>query len=967
MNQMVRTYLHIPPEYRMGPTALRWSEEGDAIEGENGGTFAFTHEIALFLQGFISARRLIHFAYVIHLFRLLGLGRNFIDEAGQTLRQLFHQADGTLPNAGAFAAELCQGVPAIADGTDLDGTRRRWMTHSALLTFLSRAVGTSVLQEMPEALPWKPEAFEAQVRKALAAYTVEEMRHWFRHGRGPIKQAAEELARELEAVKPRTLAGVLAALAQRERLAGAVPLVAQLVSALALPPRRLDQNELPLGGYTDVTTRGQPEHLLLSQFAVDDLEFVRRFAGRELLYFRREEPHAQLREELLVLLDQGVRTWGDVRLILAAACFALGKRAVRRNIPLKLAVTSAGGKVIDPLQTDDEALGKLVEASDLSPHPGEALEQVLLEPTSVARDVVLLSHPRNLAEPDVETAARRVPRGTRLFGLGVDDQGRAQLVHMRRGAAVPIAQFRVDLTRKAPAPETERVTDAMPAWRGNVERVGFPFRFGITTRVHKFAFNRSGDWLLVASGNGILHAHATDGSCTEVLPRGLLHNDVLTDVEAILGLSGGFVVGGRLEMELVAMHYHWPERRVVAHVLGAAEGKRWQWFYFPQFHSVVVRHEAVCYGVDLATGERAANLGTAHRPASRVEQACSHVWHYRAPPPELFFTLDGAPRGPRAPQAPSVVVDSDPSPATPSPFVPPGRRTAVHLDAATGMLNVTTYPEPANPHDAPTCEIQRFTPLADGQPVLKGCRIMAAQRGEDVLAVSAYLLDQPQQVTLRLFQLPSGAPICEYAQNSTFFGFALSGDGQRLARQIAEMQLAVHDLGTGSGPVSVTPVGKCHQNLAVELGEETLSITIGDHGHLLEWPAGKLIIRSRKKNDRFIHITLDLNKSRVAAKGVDLPPAWWSPAWYDRKRFMLSATRELVLTVDVFGQIMLWSAAQELLCMFFVFRDKVAAWLPDGTRYGPASITGGPATPDALEKIGDVLRLASRRRGGGRS
>src|SRR5205823_4691807 len=116
-----------------------------------------------------------------------------------------------------------------------------------------------------------------------------------------------------------------------------------------------------------------------SQFALDDLEFVRRYAEKELLYFRREEPHARTEEELIVLLDQGVRTWGDVRLVLSAAVLALGRLAGRRGIRFRVAVTSSGERAADPLQLATEALGKLLEASDLTPHPGLALERVLEE------------------------------------------------------------------------------------------------------------------------------------------------------------------------------------------------------------------------------------------------------------------------------------------------------------------------------------------------------------------------------------------------------------------------------------------------------------------------------------------------------------------------------------------------------------------------------------------------------------
>src|SRR5262249_21689073 len=208
----------------------------------------------------------------------------------------------------------------------------------------------------------------------------------------------EELAREIVPEKPRVLGDVLEALARRERLADALPYVAQLVSVLALPPRRLARQELPVGGYADVTTRGLPERLLPSQFALDDLDFIRRFAENELLFFRREEPTRQIREELVVLLDQGVRTWGIVRLVLSAAVLAFGKLAVRRKLVFRVGTTSADGAAINPLEADDELVGRLVETSDLSPHPGLALERVLEEPTTMARDVILLTHPRALRE-----------------------------------------------------------------------------------------------------------------------------------------------------------------------------------------------------------------------------------------------------------------------------------------------------------------------------------------------------------------------------------------------------------------------------------------------------------------------------------------------------------------------------------------------------------------------------------------
>src|SRR5580692_378842 len=129
------------------------------------------------------------------------------------------------------------------------------------------------------------------------------------------------------------------------------------------------------------------------------------------------------REELIVLLDQGVRTWGPVRLLLTATLFALCRTAGRRNLTLRVAATSNGGVPCDPLTADAETLARLLEASDLTADPGLALERVLEEPSSGPRDVVLLTQSRNLAEPDVTAAAHRIGPPTRLFAVAADAHG----------------------------------------------------------------------------------------------------------------------------------------------------------------------------------------------------------------------------------------------------------------------------------------------------------------------------------------------------------------------------------------------------------------------------------------------------------------------------------------------------------------------------------------------------------------
>src|SRR5207248_2346592 len=163
--------------------------------------------------------------------------------------------------------------------------------------------------------------FERRVAARVAGFDDDALHHWLAHGCGPTPDP-EKLAEVAETL-PARVAKLLVLARRRPRLAGAALLAPAVDAAVTIPPRRHTPDALPQGGYCDVTTRSDPERLLPAQFALDPDEFVRRFAGRELLYYKREEPHTAERPDRVIVLDQGVRTWGGVRLALAGAALAL--------------------------------------------------------------------------------------------------------------------------------------------------------------------------------------------------------------------------------------------------------------------------------------------------------------------------------------------------------------------------------------------------------------------------------------------------------------------------------------------------------------------------------------------------------------------------------------------------------------------------------------------------------------------
>jgi hypothetical protein len=76
----------------------------------------------------------------------------------------------------------------------------------------------------------------------------------------------------------------------------------------------------------------------------------------------------------------------------------------------------------------------------------------------------------------------------------------------------------------------------------------------------------------------------------------------------------------------------------------------------------------------------------------------------------------------------------------------------------------------------------------------------------------------------------------------------------------------------------------------------------------------------------------------------------------DRERFVSEVQQgRLSFVLDRFGQVAVLDQGRKLVAMFIAFRDRAAAWLPDGTRQGSPALSLGPATPDAARKIGEAL------------
>jgi hypothetical protein len=940
-------YLQIPANYCRSFGGLRWAQYGEAVEflegPAAGRTFAFAAEIAVFLEGIMDSEgTLPGFGFVLHLLYLIGLGDRAtrLGEGGapcvERIAAPFRALGCPLRNAGALCSRLSREAPQAADPPDVADlheilTGGSWVPQMVLS---HSSLGVMDQAEEPGLVSSE---FQHLVRRAADALTDGEIRHWLRHGCAPVGTTSDWLL----PFRPRSLAETLVDLERRPRLAGIGRMVSRLDGSLALPPRRLAWPELQDGGYADITTRGAPEQILPIQFALEGEEFLRRFAERELLYFHREEPRQPTTEEIVLVLDQGVRTWGDVRLVLTGAVIALARQADRRKIAIKLAATSNEGEAVDPAGLDPAALSALLEASDLSPHPGHALARLVDSPAAARRDFVLLTHPRSLGDPNVVAAARALVDGqdARLFAVTVDSGGKLELIELRHGLPIVLARSRINLAEEGPSAShaVARPGRAPRApWTGSFESIGFPFRTGVLDHLEAnwhpassgFDFDEEGERILVVGRHGLPFSCRIDGSDGETLSRPRLDNDVVTLRRSVVGVAGGFVVEGLRGQRRVLAHYDFRSRSSTLHEIVDSQNSL-TWLYFRDLHTVVglpASRGRRSVAVDLGeSADRAATSARASRAAERADReimpyplTVSPVWTNSAD-----FGLDLTCRG-------------------------------LMLDSTTGTLHINKQFESPE---------QLLTPLVDGRPALKGGAIVRALQGGGVVAINVsgadasglYFLSVSQMIVLGTI------PLLERRGTSNL---ALARDGRRFARLGEDERLEVRDVPGDHPPLLVAPRESLWIHFAT-LGRSCLLVREFDLGGprharsscLIRWDQGRLDVAFHEASMWQERLGGTVAVSRSVPTGN-------KGRGYDSDRFVQIVEHDgLRILIDRYNHIVVLGRGGELVCMFFVSGNEVSAWLPDGTLWGARRLISGESAPGASERIAAALVRATGHEG----
>lgn len=224
---------------------------------------------------------------------------------------------------------------------------------------------------------------------------------------------------------------------------GMAQLTRKLMAAIHIPLHSKGSSDLPFGGVSDITNRGDFDRLLLSELAYDDTTLMARLANNEALYLRREEPPQDLIEKRTILIDTTLKMWGIPRVYAISAALAC---TISDREGLTVSAYALGGEAVEALDLGRkpgviEALGKL----DAALHCGNALRNRAREETNASdQEVILITGVRQMQSAAFQSALAEV-RERLDYLITVSREGHLQFFQYSGGRRKLLTQAMMNL------------------------------------------------------------------------------------------------------------------------------------------------------------------------------------------------------------------------------------------------------------------------------------------------------------------------------------------------------------------------------------------------------------------------------------------------------------------------------------------------------------------------------------------
>lgn len=439
------------PEYLRSPcpNVWDWSERGDVATWSDRSTAAFASQLGLVLERLtVSLPGLPPLSSLLLVLQAASSSETTSPQAVTVGRLLAIAELAEQESLGNIASMLqaLQALPAdVRSGIDAQVALVEYLLADcpASLYEASDVSGQSVLQWLrldPHDRPLQDQSSFVDETAYLKTRNRRTLASLFFMAARPLDVPAIELLRrtgletlpEPTEVEPPTLertGDLLRELRDDQQFGSLAQSALAVAATVSLPRRPQDHDVLPAGGVSDISNRGTPEQLLLSELAQEPMAMLARIATGQALYLRRESPPAPRPHCQPVLLEAGIRTWGKRRLQLATLALGISTALQRRNDVAVRVVTVAGQQHWEENFLSRDGLVEHLERLLTDIHPGPAIAQWLATTNSdkaqeAAAEPIIVVTANTDADPGFQAALRDVPRPYLIIRLEHDDVAR---------------------------------------------------------------------------------------------------------------------------------------------------------------------------------------------------------------------------------------------------------------------------------------------------------------------------------------------------------------------------------------------------------------------------------------------------------------------------------------------------------------------------------------------------------------
>ena len=474
----------------------RWAEDGYLVEWHSGETLCYREELSDLLRG-QEGTGLLRLGTVLLVLAACQDSWAQADRIGSMIRHFAYGEGGQ----SHLAIHLSQAKPFLDLVAQLPADLRKGRKRIHLLRSLAEGIGECKVTaaDLPHLLDHFSSgqldgeifktaegnghyALEWDLRSlrllALVFSDAAELEHQLRTG---LDETPDPVPLDIPDDTPP--ADLLEELARDTETAGLAHLAQRLVAALHIPLHARGSSDLPLGGVSDITNRGDFDRLLLSELAQDDLTLTARLVNNEALFLRREEPPQHLDRQRTVLMDTTLKMWGLPRVFALSTALACARQEKQAAAVRAFAL---GGEGFEPMDLHTkEGVTTALTHLDVALHCGGGLRAFFAEtPPHDTHDYILLSDADAMRDPDFQAAFAEIRLRLRFLAV-LHRDGRLEFFEYTNGHRNLLLSPKFDLDAllfpkgKTPRPEPKRLDGGLvlPAFfQQNPPPLRFPVR-----------------------------------------------------------------------------------------------------------------------------------------------------------------------------------------------------------------------------------------------------------------------------------------------------------------------------------------------------------------------------------------------------------------------------------------------------------------------------------------------------------